>query len=383
MDTLSLETLETFLPDKPGWHISMFMPVFRAGRETEQNPIRFKNLLQEAENRLLAKDLRAPDVRKFLAPARKLLDEPGFWRKQSDGLAVLLSQDTFEYYRLPLSFEELVVISENFHLKPLLPLFASDGHFYILALSQNQVRLMEGTRSTVDVIDLEGLPQSMAEAFQLDRLNRNVQFHTSTSTGGAGDRAAAHHGHDPSDEEKKQILKWFQKIDAELPQLLVGEGSPLVLAGVERLFPLYHQANSYPHLVEEGIPGNPEEEKPEALHAQAWPIVQPEFMQAQEKAAAQYHQLTDSGQATSNLQDAVAAAHQGRVSDLFVALDVQIWGSFEPETYQVQVHPEVEQGDRDLLDLAAIQTMLTGGTVYAVEQAQVPDQGFLAAVFRY
>jgi hypothetical protein len=49
-------------------------------------------------------------------------------------------------YRLPLPFEQLVVISDDFHLKPPLPFFASDGRFYILALSQNQVRLLEGIR---------------------------------------------------------------------------------------------------------------------------------------------------------------------------------------------------------------------------------------------
>jgi hypothetical protein len=36
----------------------------------------------------------------------------------------------------------------------LLSLFTGNGHFYILALSQNQVRLLEGTRYTVDEISI-------------------------------------------------------------------------------------------------------------------------------------------------------------------------------------------------------------------------------------
>jgi hypothetical protein len=47
------------------------------------------------------------------------------------------------------------------------------------------------------------------------------------------------------------------------------------------------------------------------------------------------------------------------------------------------VHQDPEPGDEDLLDLAAIQSILNGGTVYAVEPEQVPDHAPLAAVFRY
>jgi hypothetical protein len=165
--------------------------------------------------------------------------------------------------------------------------------------------------------------------------------------------------------------------------LLLGEQSPLVLAGVEYLFPLYKQANSYPALVEKGIPGNPEELKPEELHAQAWPLVAPIFQQTQENAAARYHQLSDTEKTTTDLEEAVLAAHHGRVADLFVPLGVQIWGMYEPQENRVHIHEEKQPGDRDLLDLAAIQTILNGGTVFAVEQEQVPDAAPLAAVLRY
>ena len=142
MDIITNEELKTFLARGPGWHVSLFMPTHRRGRETEQDPIRFGNLLREVEERLLDKGLRSREVQEMLKPAQRLVQEPGFWRYQSHGLAVFFAPEEFHAYRLPLPFEELVVISNRFHLKPLLPLFASDGHFYILALSQNQVRLL-------------------------------------------------------------------------------------------------------------------------------------------------------------------------------------------------------------------------------------------------
>jgi hypothetical protein len=161
------------------------------------------------------------------------------------------------------------------------------------------------------------------------------------------------------------------------------ERAPVVLAGVEFLFSLYEEANSYPHLLKEGVKGNPDELKPSELHEKAWPVVQPVFTQAQHKAAAQFHQLIESGGATADVKKALLAAHHGRVETLFVALGVQMWGAFHPDTAAVEIHDQAQPGDLDLLDLAATETLLKGGAVYAVEPDQVPNQGALAAIFRY
>ncbi len=57
-----------------------------------------------------------------------------------------------------LSFEELLVITHRFHNKPLLPFFTNDGLFYIRALSQNEVRLLEGTCHSIDEIKADSIP---------------------------------------------------------------------------------------------------------------------------------------------------------------------------------------------------------------------------------
>ncbi|MEQ9618362.1 MAG: hypothetical protein RIG61_04215 [Deltaproteobacteria bacterium] len=382
MDIITMEKLKVFFTRHADWCVSLYMPTHRAGRETEQDPIRFKNLLGEIKERLLAKGLRSSDVREVLKPAQSLLRYTGFWQHQSDGLAVFVTSEEFHYYRLPLHFEELVVISKRFHLKPLFPYFTSDGRFYILALSQNQVRLLECTQHTVDEVEIESMPKSLAEAFQYERFEKQLQFHTGTPSG-TGIRRAMFHGHDISDEVKGKILRWFQMVDEALTGMLSGQQSPIVLAGVEYLFPIYNEANTYHHLLEQGIPGNPEELKPEELHDRAWTLVRPIFTEKQEKAAAQYSQLAGTGQTTSDVNEAVIAAQRGRVDILFVAVGVQLWGTFDPDTNTVHVHEHAEPGDEDLLNLVAIQSMLNGGAVYAVEPEQIPGHAPLAAVFRY
>jgi hypothetical protein len=68
---------------------------------------------------------------------------------------------------------------------------------------------------------------------------------------------------------------------------------------------------------------------------------------------------------------------------LFVAVGRQQWGAFDLSTNTIRLHQEAEPGDEDLLDLAAVQTLLQAGKVYALDPDGVPDGVPIAAVFRY
>ncbi len=383
MDLLTRDDLKTLIEQQEGQCISVFMPTRRAAPENQQNPIRFKNLLVEAERQLLGSGLRAVEVEKLLKPSQRLVNNRSFWQHQSDGLSVFISSQTFRHHRLPVNFEELVVVTDRFHVKPLLTLFTGAGRFFLLALSQNKVRLLQGTRYSISEVELEAVPKSIDQALKYDDPEKQLQFHTGTP-GGTGERAAMFHGHGVgTDDAKRNILRYFRQIDKRLHDLLKEEQMPLVLAGVEYLFPIYRQANTYPHLVDEGITGNPDELSAKELHSRVWSVVKPLFFKAQDQAVARYKQLGGTGLVSSDLKEIVPAAYHGRVESLFVSVGIQQWGTFDSDTSVVHLHPEAKPLDEDLLDLAAIQTLLHAGTVYAVKPEEVPDGVVLAAVFRY
>ncbi|MDM9379770.1 hypothetical protein QUB80_03530 [Chlorogloeopsis sp. ULAP01] len=383
MNLFSIDELAILTAQSNHTCVSIYMPTYKMSTETLQNPIRFKNLIREAEEKLVESGLRPQDVRDLLQPAQEL-DEYEFWQHQSDGLAMFISNNFFSYYCVPVDFQELVVVTDRFHLKPLISLLTGDGLFYILALSQNQVRLFQSTRYSVSEVELENVPTSIAEALKYDDPEKSLQFHTGTSQGGGGDRAAIFHGHGAgNDDRKDNLLRYFRKIDDGLQELLKNQRSPLVLAGVDYLLPIYKQANSYPNLIDEGIAGNPDELKAEELHSQAWQIVQPYFEEAQQEAIASYQALLGTGKTASSIQEVVTAAYYQRVESLFVPVGQQKWGHFNPSTNRVQVHPEQETGDEDLMDFAALHTLLNGGTVFAVSPEQVPGDKPIAAILRY
>ena len=382
MDSLTRNHLIELINLEDEWCVSLYMPTVRAGTEVQQNTIRFRNLLRQAEERLVRLHVRVPDAERLLGPATAMLDDADLWRQQDNGLVVFVAPDHFSYFRLPISFEERVMVRRRFHVKPLVPLFSGDGRFLVLAISQDEIRLLEGTRDRVAEIDLSGVPQSLTEALRPEQSEHQVRARAVGSTG-----TTIFHGQGGSGEEtpKLDILRYFQMVDRALSDLLADRHVPLVLAGVDYLLPIYREANTYPRLVPQGVTGSPELLSARELHQRAWAIVMPQFAKAQSDQVALYYELNgrDDPRASHSLKDVVQAAHAGRIATLFVPHGVQKWGVFRAHSQKVHVHPSEQPGDHDLIDLAAAQTIAHGGAVYVVDPAQMPGGDLVAAIFRY
>jgi len=387
MEIPSTSEFRTLLEQHNGPCISMFLPTHRSGMETQQDQLRLRNHIRAAENRLLLDHLRTTQVEHLLQPIQALLEDELFWLHPGDGLALFRSPDTFRTYWLPSSFKEQVVVTDHFYLKPLLPFLSKDERFSILALSQNEVRLLQATHYSVRKVDLPAVvPRGLAEALTYDEPENELQYHSSSSgvRGKGGRRATIFHGQGVGiDDSRADLLRYFQRVDRGLHELLRDEQAPLVLACVESLFPLYREVNTYPHLLDQGVPGNPDKLSAETLLRQAWAIMEPYLLLAREQAAARYREYTETGRASHNVREIIAAAFHGQVESLFIAIDQEQWGTFHPATNTLHVHRVARYHDDDLLDIAATQTLLHSGSVYAVGQAQVPGGELVAAVFRY
>lgn len=382
-DSLRLEHVRELAGHEGGPCVSVFLPSHRMTPDSGQDLIRLRNLLDEAERQLLAGGLRAPAAREVLRPGRELSGPGWFWSHQSDGLAVFLAPGWSRVFRLPEEFSELVVVAGRFHVKPLLALLAAGHRFYVLALSQNEVRLLEGTPHGVQEAELADVPGSLRETLKYDDLEKGLGLHIA-GRGGPGARAVFH-GHGIGGEVDKALLgRFLRQVDDGLQQVLKAGTDPLVLAGVDYEQAMFRQLTHYPHVMREGIGGNPEQLRAEDLHERAWAIVEPVFTQARQQAAQRYQEAAGRGRgAASDVAQVVRAALRGQVDTLFVAAGQQRWGTADPQTLQVRVHDQPQPGDEDLLDRAAVHTLLTSGTVFAVPIQEVPGAGPAAALLRY
>ena len=306
MDCLAKEDLKDLLAPCGEHCISLYMPTNRVPAEGRQDLIRFKNMVRESEEWLIRWGLRPPEAKEYLAPLLKLSDDVGFWQYRGDGLALFRSQKMLRHYRLPVRFDELLVVANRFHLKPLIPLLTEDSNFYVLALSQNEIRLIQGNRCSAWEVELENIPASLAEYLRYDEPERQFQFRGKAPIGAGGRRHAIFFAHGVGlDDSKDDVCRYFQQIDKGLKEILGQNPAPLILAGVDYLMSIYREVNSHPNLLREGITGNPELLSPAELHTRAWKLVQPRSLKARAETIARYKQLAGTGRTAREIEEIV------------------------------------------------------------------------------
>ena len=93
------------------------------------------------------------------------------------------------------------------------------------------------------------------------------------------------------------------------------------------------------------------------------------------------------GTAESNvaikLEEILAAARDGRIDSLVFAADQTIWGHFDERKGTVAAKGTDSGSEEDLLNLAAVMTMESGGRAFGLPRDKLPRQVPAAAMLRY
>jgi hypothetical protein len=339
-------------------------------------------LIRDAEE-LLANSVDSGGGEVFLKPLRELYEneEAAIWRHPTPGLAVFRSQERFDVCTVRNEMNEEVHVGNRFYLRPMLQLLQGDGGFFLLAASQNHVRLFEGARKTIFERHPDNLPSNLVEALNIDEWTSSLQFHSHSR--GSRDEAIFHGQGGGEDDQKQELLQYFRRLNDALTTYLVDHSEPLVFAGVEYLFPIFQEACSYSPLVDTPLTGNPDRLSAGELHQEAWKLVAPYYRQELEQAIEGFGNVraTDSG--TTDLEHVITAAKTGAVDVLLIMADESKWGEIDVDG-TIRRHDAHREDSVDLVDEAAFLTLKSGGRVWVVERENFPqDADAVAAVLRY
>lgn len=375
MDHITREDVADLIEGGAPPCVSIYLPMERRGPETRQNPLVLKVAIGEVHSLLLDAGMRRPDADAYLEPAARLVEDSDFWQHQEDGLAVFLDRRGLRSFRLPTSFERRIAVTDRFQIKPLLPILSTDGEFYVLALSHNEVRLLRGSRWRVSELELTDVPTSLKDALWYRDPETALQGHATS----AGATTLAFHGHGMGKESSDEELRaFFRQVDDGIGSIIT-DNAPVVLSGVGYLLPLYRDVTDL-KIAEGGVEGNPEELSAQELHDEAWPLVADLFDERRRLAQDRFESSAPDGTAWK-VTDAVTAAAEGRVETLFVPADQERWGTFDPST--LEVHVDGDEHSDDLYDVAAAVTLGHGGDVFVVDSGEIPGSGEVAAVLRF
>jgi hypothetical protein len=368
--------------------ISLYQPTHRAIPDNLQDPIRYKNLVREAE-RSLREKYSGRETRTLLEPLQALADEYRFWTHQRDGLAVLARAGSLDVFRLQRPVKELVVVADSFHIKPLLRITQSANRYQVLGLDRNKASLFEGNRDVLDEVDVGDMPATITAALgdQLTGPNQPVGVYGKRA--GAGHLAHGGPGSFPgaggkADEVEKDVERFFRVIDREvLDRFSRPSGLPLILAALPEYHTEFRRISHNPFLQPSGVEVSPDSLGLEQLRTAVWKVVEPVYLARLARLTEDYQTAAARGLATSEIEAAAQAAAGSRIGVFLIEADRIVPGRFDPTTGEIHrdrlADPEVD----DVIDDLAESVLRQGGEVVVVPAERMPSDTGLAATFRY
>ncbi len=340
--------------------------------------------MRELEESLL-QQFTKDETQQILKPFQVLAKNHDFWNHTLDGLAVLAARDLFRVYKLQRPVEELAVVADSLHIKPLLRILQSADRYQILGLSRKQIKLFEGNRDVLDEIEpAQGVPRTMIDALGEEL---TVPSQTVASYGGVGvGHSPIHHGHGGGEPEVDiDAERFFRAVDrAVMEQHSQPSGLPLILAALPEHHHLFHSVSHNPFLMRESIESYPDALSSIAeLRQRAWQLMEPYYLARLDTLVEEFGNAKAEELGDDDLVHVAKAVVGGRVSKLLIEACREVPGRINIETGNIELSKLNNPKVNDILDDLGRLTITMHGQVVVVPSERMPTKTGIAAIYRY
>jgi hypothetical protein len=353
--------------EEPG-SVSIYLPTGTTPPEAERARIELKNHLALALKHLEKSGIDKKRIGAIQHEGDVFLEDRDFWRYQPRSLALFLNGDVSEAYRIPNRLPSTCDVSERFFLRPLLRATTFPQKAFILALAGDSVRLIRVCpEEPPTVVEVPGLPRDVADAVgPIAPGGRNSDL-----------RHQGEEGH------KVRMLEYATAVERAVHPILVTAADPLILAAAEPLNGIFRNVNSYQLLVDEAIPGSPEEKSEEELASAARLIVDKLHATKIAKLKEDFGSRIAAGTAVADLNDVARAATYGGVEILILDIDGRVPGTIDEETGEVTLAADDSPGSYGIVDEVMRKSLASRAKVYGLQAEDIPGGGPVAAAIRF
>jgi len=283
--------------------VSILLPTYRKSpEELQQNPVRVKNLVRQAVDRLLG-EFSKRDIQPLLEQLDSLTEQIDYDHPQ-DGLAIFANKNIGRLVYLSFQLRERVVIDETFATRNLVHARNRSKRYRVLALSQEHARLFEAERGNLTEVTTDGFPMK-------------------PEADGVETEQDSTFGVDQSQYTTRQDRLFFQQVEHALEKVIAKEPLPLVLAGVERNISFFNEVTKCKEHVIGTLNGSHDRDSARDLAALAWPVAREGFLGRRRQMLEQLDTSIGAKRYAAGINNCWRMAREGRGDLLLVEEDFQ------------------------------------------------------------
>lgn len=367
--------------EEEGPFISLYQGTNRQSLNNKEDLIKFSNLTKEIENSLEEKYPQI-EVSSLMKPFKDIVGDRRFWNQLLDGLAILANPNQCVVYKLERPVEELALVGDSFHIKPLLRKFQSSDRYHVLGINRNNFTLYEGNRYGFSEIRLDkDIPRTSKEVLGEDYTDSHLSH---GSYGGAGGTPMFHGHGSRKDEIDKDIERYFRYVDRFVLENYSNPTSiPLILAALDEHHGLFKNISSNHHLLEDGIRKDYKTLSIDEIREEAWKVVEPIYLEKTKDLVEEYKQERAKSLASDNIEEVSRSAVENRVDKILIDSDKIIPGKINKNTGEIIKEDKKGLERADILDDIAEIVFKYKGEVVVLPGERMPSNTGLAAIYRY
>jgi hypothetical protein len=356
---LSRSELNSFQAHRDYPSVSILAPTHRTAPANKQDPIKVKNLVRKAIDRLHG-EFKKREVAAVVEKLRELVRNVD-WEHTLDGLALFASKERSAAVTLPFRVKPRAIIDETFATRDLVYAFNRAPPYRVLVLSHT-TRLYDAWTAVLD--------EHTAKPFPM--VHRGPGGAAKLPGGPGVNRSAVR------DDAHRQF---FRTVDEAVGALQKANPRPLVVAGVERNLAFYREVASQSGAVVGMLAGNHDGTSPAALGKLVWPVFESGATLRRTEALVELDAAVGASRHASGIDQVWREAVGGKCRTLLVEKDFKYPADVSPDGRLLR--PYTGEGAAaldDAVDEVIERVMDTGGEVFFYPPGDLDVHQRIAAV---
>lgn len=354
--------------------VSVIVPTHKLSPERRADKPEVDKALENARQFLQFK-YEESEIKPLLKSLDELYKSIDF-NHNPEGLGLYVSPNIKLLVQFPFPVEEKVMVGDNFELRDLVYKMNYSKPYFVLLLTEKEIKLFEGTWNILNEINDNNFPKEYKEEYIYNPPSRGTP--------------AAGYAHVRNVEKEKSALKdirfrdFFREVDESLNDYPVND-IPLILLGTEKELALFGDLLAHKKKIISKIDRSFNYTHPIGLATIAWPAMRSHLDNETTELIKQFIEKIGEHHGIHGVEEVWKAVQEGRGLKLLVEKDFRQPGFLVKDAYRLFIRPP-QNAHRILADAVddIIEMMLEkNGQVFFTDNGLLKDYQHIALITRY